>query len=217
MSACPFAVVRCPHEAMGCSIKVTRSGLAAHLGGCPFQACQSFMASTLSRLQAIEADNRQLRSELVTLRTSVRWLETTQPVQCADCDDMFVPPEPASSPKEPSAEAGNDSPLPKGASGAPAGGEHTAAPVSRRAEAAEPKTMFRPWPPYRTPHGAAFTFGAMAAHDAFRGDVRMGCTRPACKRHRRDEDWYTEWRRRKCRYLLAASTPSQAPFLKMSL
>jgi len=217
MSECPFALVRCPHEAMGCSVKIERSRLAVHLEGCPFHACQSFMASTLRRLQAIEADNRQLRSELVTLRTSVRWVETTQPVQCADCDSIFIPPEPTSSPEEPNSEAGTGSPLSEKASGTLAEGEPTAAPVSRMSEAVDPKTMFRPWPLHRAPHSAAPTLGTTAAHDVSRSDGQAGCTRLTCKRHRRDEEWYVEWRRRKCRYLLTASTPSQALFPKMSL
>jgi len=55
---CPSVTVGCPHAAMGCLWIKPRSALSSHLGSCPFHACQSFMTSTLRRLQALEEDNR---------------------------------------------------------------------------------------------------------------------------------------------------------------
>ena len=59
-TTCDFVLVGCPHAAMGCPVKgLTRSELVLHLGGCPFQACQSFMASTLRRLRKNKLNCRQ--------------------------------------------------------------------------------------------------------------------------------------------------------------
>jgi hypothetical protein len=79
-------------------------------------------------------------------------------------------------------------------------------------DAADPKTVFRGWPSHRAPPSAAPILGTASALEASRGDGHAGCTGLGCKRHRRDEDWYAEWRRRKCRHLLAASTPPHTAF-----
>lgn len=203
--ACPCVLVGCPHEQMGCRARVARGDLSAHLGGCAFESCQSFMASTLRRLQALEEDNRQLRTELTTLRTSVRWIELTTTVKCADCHDFYIP-----SSEEPAEAAGLATPV---ASSAGPSAESMPTPAADVAAAgtacahqlgsADPKTLFRPWPSSRSPTTVAAT-EAGAAQDAGRKPGAL-CAKAVCGKHRRDEEWYREWRQRKCRFLLDSS------------
>ena len=213
-ATCGFVQVSCPHEHMGCSTKVARSGLAAHLGSCPFQACQSFMASTLRRLQAIEEDNRQLRVELVTLRASVRWVEITHPIQCADCSVLFIPDEDGGRSSDGTAENECDhhsTPEPSAVMLDTEVVERIAT-RSQGERSTDPRTLFQPWPTHRAPPSVASTPSTAGGQE-----IHTKCSHSSCKRHRRDDDWYAEWRQRKCRFLLAATSPQQAPFTKMPL
>mmetsp|Transcript_7075 Transcript_7075/g.23429 ORF Transcript_7075/g.23429 Transcript_7075/m.23429 type:complete len:355 (+) Transcript_7075:70-1134(+) len=193
-AACPHVLVECPHASMGCAAKVARGSLAQHLAGCPFEACQSFMAATLRRLQALEADRDQLRSEVATLRNAVRWSEANQPMPCADCRMLFVPradeePEPAP-------------PTAPRASAAPP-------PPCVPADAADPVTTFRPWPVRAGGGGtpAASREGAAAAA----ATIRAGCVAGGCCVHRRDEEWYADFRQRKIRFLREAASAKPPP------
>jgi len=140
---------------------------------------------------------RHLRSELGAVRTSVRWIETTQPVQCADCPAMYVPGDADAAPEEPAA-----------AAAAAEEEEASAAPASARGsepqrapQVDDPKTIFLPWPSHRaaTQSSAYMPSTAVGEHPP----AGKGCDRGVCRKHRRDEEWYGGWRSRNCRFLAA--------------
>jgi len=84
---CGLMQVSCPRYDLGCSSRFPRAEQQAHCAACPFVRCSSFIAATLGRLDALERDNRNLRTEVRTLTAAVRshdllWHST---MVCQDC------------------------------------------------------------------------------------------------------------------------------------
>ena len=193
---CPRVMVACPHREMGCRAIVPRADLDAHLRTCPLDACASFMRSTIQRLSDLEAENRALRGEVRAVSSSVRWLEVSQPQQCAHCAHLFFDTDAIAHASEPT----HVSP------GLLFGGR----PPQNQTEksAANMESKEKEVKPAANPCKDVCEELAASGADARGNESTAGgqwggrkCARGNCA-HRVDELWRAEWRQQKRRFLL---------------
>ena len=90
-AVCEHALVPCAHKALGCPVRLPRCEMEAHRASCPFELFESFITSTLRRLEAVEQQNRQLRAEVRSLGTSLQWHERSSSAtcRCVDCGAVY--------------------------------------------------------------------------------------------------------------------------------
>ena len=93
LETCELVVVQCPRQDLGCDVRLPRKDMHEHTRSCPFVRCSSFMAATLSRLEALERDNRCLRGELRVLSETAQYHDSLwhEARRCPGCSALFLP------------------------------------------------------------------------------------------------------------------------------
>eukprot|EP00316_Scyphosphaera_apsteinii_P009421 CAMPEP_0119318550 /NCGR_PEP_ID=MMETSP1333-20130426/46743_1 /TAXON_ID=418940 /ORGANISM="Scyphosphaera apsteinii, Strain RCC1455" /LENGTH=235 /DNA_ID=CAMNT_0007324751 /DNA_START=508 /DNA_END=1215 /DNA_ORIENTATION=- len=222
---CDHLIVPCPHNKLGCTSSVRRASMAAHLQGCPFERYASFMVATLSRLEALEAENRALRSEFRVMGSLVRFLEENQPHPCVDCGSLFRErdlraysasdhaseivlerSDQAAAPAAPCESASQDLPL----LGWPARAVEAATEGS--ISAAQQLSSSAGTAGARGAAGAAATpldeLDLTAASDGRAARKPwQPLLHPVCLKHRRDDEHWMQWRQHKRRFLADSNRP----------
>ena len=91
-STCQLLQVACPRNDIGCVARCPRGLLAMHVSSCPFVLMSSFVAESRARIEALERDNRVLRSEIRTLTALTREHDACWHAaqRCDDCGSLRI-------------------------------------------------------------------------------------------------------------------------------